>query len=195
MKRLAGVLAAASEVEAYCRAQGWRFCFIGGLAVQRWGNPRFTQDVDLTIVTGYGSEEAVIDPFLERFESRMPEARQFALQNRVLLARTAGGVDLDIALGAMPFEETAVERASQWRITKKVMLTTCSAEDLVVHKVFAGRDRDWADVESVLIRQHGLLDLAIVRKELPPLLEIKSDSEAMNRFERMVSTVNDRVKR
>jgi len=38
-------------------------------------------------------------------------------------------------------------------------LTTCSAEDLVVHKVFAGRGLDWGDVERVLIRQHGKLNL------------------------------------
>lgn len=28
-----------------------------------------------------------------------------------------------------------------------------------MHKVFAGRDRDWADVEGILTRQHGKLDL------------------------------------
>ena len=44
MKDIAGVLAAAAEVEAFCRRQGWSFCFIGAIAVQRWGAPRFTHD-------------------------------------------------------------------------------------------------------------------------------------------------------
>jgi hypothetical protein len=50
------IFAAALEVQAFCRAQGWQFCFIGAIAVQRWGEPRLTQDVDLTILTGFGGE-------------------------------------------------------------------------------------------------------------------------------------------
>ena len=37
MNTLEGVMAAAAEVEAFCRQRGWRYCFIGGIAVQRWG--------------------------------------------------------------------------------------------------------------------------------------------------------------
>lgn len=40
------LLAAALEIQAFCRAQPWRFCFIGGPAVQRWGEPRLTQDAE-----------------------------------------------------------------------------------------------------------------------------------------------------
>jgi hypothetical protein len=48
MIHLPGVLAAAEQVQQLCQQHGWRFCFIGGVAVQRWGEPRLTQDVDLT---------------------------------------------------------------------------------------------------------------------------------------------------
>ena len=70
---------------------------------------------------------------------------------------------------------------------------TCSAEDLVIHKVFAGRDRDWSDVESVLVRQHGILDLQHIRAELVPLLEIKEDSESFAKLERMIAKVDSRL--
>lgn len=195
MSELAGVMAAAAEVETFCRAQGWRFCFIGGIAVQRWGMPRFTQDVDITLLAGFGAEENFIDPLLRRFPGRLSDARQFALQRRVLLARTADGVDLDFSLGALPFEERCVERASTWKLNEQFSLTTCSAEDLIVHKVFAGRDRDWSDIESVLARQHGRLDLAHVRRELPPLLELKEDSESFSKLERLITTVDDRLRK
>ena len=59
----------------------------------------------------------------------------------------------DIALGALPFEERSVARASAWQIDEGRQIKTCSAEDLVVHKVFAGRDRDWDDVRGVLTLQ------------------------------------------
>jgi hypothetical protein len=60
---------------------------------------------------------------------------------------------------------------------------------LIVHKVFAGRDRGWDDVRGVLARQHGKLDGAVVRVELPPLLELKEAPEAMPRLDQIAADV------
>ena len=51
------VIRAAADLQALCEAQQWRYCFIGGVAVQRWGEPRETVDVDLTLVTGCSGED------------------------------------------------------------------------------------------------------------------------------------------
>jgi hypothetical protein len=194
MTSLSHVLDAGMDVQGFCSARGWRFCFIGGVAVQRWGNPRMTQDVDLTLLTGFGREEAFLEPLLQAFAPRRVDALQFALRHRVLLVRTASGVDADIALGAMPFEEGSVTRATPWTWTVGKSLVTCSAEDLLVHKVFAGRDRDWGDVEEILIRQHGKLNLGHVRAELTPLLDLKDDADALPKLERMLATVERRLR-
>jgi hypothetical protein len=193
MNQLSGVLAAAGEVQDFCQSHGWSFCFIGGIAVQRWGSPRFTQDVDLTILTGFGREEAFVDALLASYAGRRPDARAFALSRRVLLARTNQGVDLDIALGAFPFEERSIARSSLWQWEDGHALLTCGAEDLLVHKVFAARDRDWADVESVLIRQRGKLDLSLIRSELRPLLDLKGNPEARAKLDRMIEDVEKRL--
>lgn len=171
------LLAAALEVQAFCRAQNWRFCFIGGLAVQRWGEPRLTQDADLTVITGFGGEAPFVDALLARFEGRLPDAREFALRNRVLLLRSSGGVPLDVALGAMPFEERAVARASDFMIAPSTVILTCSAEDLIVLKAFAGRPRDWLDIDGIAIRQAGRFDERLIWAELVPLLELKESPE------------------
>ena len=181
-----GLFAAAGEIQGVLAAAGWRHCFIGGLAVQRWGEPRLTRDVDLTLLTGFGREAVFVDALLERFESRLPNAADFALRNRVLLLRASEGVPIDIALGALPFEERAVERATPWTVPGTEPLLTCSAEDLVVHKVFAGRDRDWADVGGIIARQGDRLDVAAIESELDPLLELKNDQTAMARFRAML---------
>ena len=47
----------AIQLQFFCDRQGWRSCFIGGIAVQRWGEPRVTRDVDLTLLTGLGGED------------------------------------------------------------------------------------------------------------------------------------------
>ena len=105
MIHLPRVLAAAGEVQHFCQQRQWSFCFIGGVAVQRWGEPRLTQDVDLTLLTGFGDEEKFADALLKELNPRRPDAREFALRHRVLLARTSSGVDVDVAFGAFPFEE------------------------------------------------------------------------------------------
>jgi len=136
------VIQAAAELQAVCQTNGWRFCFIGGLAVLRWGEPRETVDADLTLLTGFGHEQAFIDELLNHFEGRISDARAFALDRRVLLLRSRKGVGLDVALGALPFEERAVERASFFTYAPNLSLRTCSAEDLVVLKAFALVTRD-----------------------------------------------------
>jgi hypothetical protein len=119
------VLAAAGEVQGFCQQQRWDFCFIGGIAVQRWGEPRMTQDVDLTLLTGFGREEQFTDTLLRSFPGRRPDAREFALNHRVLLVQTNSGVGVDIALGASPFEERSIHRASVWSWTADQALFTC----------------------------------------------------------------------
>ncbi len=70
----------------------------------------------------------------------------------------------------MPFEERAAERASHWPIQEGSALFTCSAEDLIVHKTFADREKDWLDIEGVAVRQAGALNEGLIWRELDPLL-------------------------
>jgi hypothetical protein len=194
MIHLVGVLTAAAALQRFCDQQDWRSCLIGGIAVQRWGEPRFTQDVDVTLLTGLGEEERFVDTLLQELAPRRPDAREFALRHRVLLAQTRGGVSVDIALAALPFEERCVARASDWRFEAKTFLRTCSAEDLVVHKTFAGREIDWSDVERVIARQHGKLDWDQIVAELEPLLELKGAIEAMDRLLEVRALVERRLR-
>lgn len=172
---------AAAEIQGLCEQRQWSFCFIGGLATLRWGKPRLTRDIDLTIMAGFGGEETVIDGLLGRFSARFAGAREFALDNRVVLLTAGNGVPLDIALGALDFEKRAVQRASLWD-TGEVRLLTCGAEDLIVHKAFAGRDQDWADIAGVVNRQQGSLDRAMILAEVAPLLAAKDSSADLGRL-------------
>jgi len=102
----------AADLQTLCEAESWRFCFIGGLAVQRWGDPRETVDVDLTVLTGFGGEEPFIQRLLQEYAGRVDHPAEFARENRVLLLRAPSGVGIDIALGALPFEASVVSRSS-----------------------------------------------------------------------------------
>lgn len=178
------VIKAAAELQALCQSQGWRFCFIGGIAVLRWGEPRETVDVDLTLLTGFGGEESFIQTLLERFEGRIPDAAGFARERRVLLLRSSKGVGLDVALGGLPFEESVVQRSSLFDYSPNIALRTCSAEDLIVLKAFATRGQDWVDVEKIIVRQTGNLDWKYISDQLRPLAELKGAPELLDELER-----------
>ncbi len=177
------LIRAAADLQAVCEAQHWRFCFIGGLAVLRWGEPRETIDVDLTLITGFGNERAFVSVLLDAFPPRIEDAAAFAEHNRVLLLRAKSGVGLDIALGGLPFEELAVERSTRFTYPPDVSLRTCSAEDLIVLKAFADRPKDWVDIEGVIVRQARQLDWPYVRAQLAPLAELKDAPELLDRLE------------
>jgi hypothetical protein len=174
---------AARETLEWLDAAGWQACIIGGLAVQRWGQPRLTQDVDLTVLVGLGDEARFVDGALARFQPRREDARAFALTYRVLLVRASMGVPVDIALGGTAFEAESFGRSSEWEIEAGVMIRTCSAEDLLVHKLIAGRPRDLADVETIVARQGRRLDVARVRKLVAAFAEVKEDAGLGHPFE------------
>ena len=154
------------------------------MAVQRWGEPRETVDVDATLLTGIGGEDHFIEILLRSYEPRILEAREFARSRRVLLLRAPSGVGLDIALGSLPFEESVIDRSISFIFPPDVPLRTCSAEDLIVLKAFAAREKDWVDVDGVIVRQTGRLDWTYVRTHLGPLVELKEEPEILAELER-----------
>jgi hypothetical protein len=146
MKRL---FAAALDIQRFFEQRQWQFCIIGGVALQRWGEPRFTLDVDITLLTGFGREEGFVQALLTAgYRERTPGAAKFALRKRVLLLDSPKGVQIDVALAGLPFEELTVERSSLFEFEPECWLRTCSAEDLIVHKLFAFRPQDLIDVKT-----------------------------------------------
>jgi hypothetical protein len=78
----------------------------------------------------------------------------------VLLLQTPEGVGVDVSLGALPFEECVVNRASSFTFGPGFDLRTCSAEDLIVLKLFASRAIDVRDAESVALHSGTAKPLA-----------------------------------
>jgi hypothetical protein len=80
-----GLFDVALEIQNFCLENRWNFCFIGGIALQRWGESRVTQDVDLTVFVDFDDEEKVVEMLLSKYKSRISKPMEFALQNRVVL--------------------------------------------------------------------------------------------------------------
>lgn len=177
------VIQAAAELQTICQSQDWQFCFIGGLALQRWSEPRRTVDVDLSLFVGFGDEQQFCDVLLKHFGPRISNAAAFARDRRVLLLRSTKGVGLDVSLAALPYEALVINRSSYFVYPPDVSLRTCSAEDLIVLKAFAGRGQDWVDVERIIVNQTGKLDWDYIREQLQPLAELKEAPQILDQLE------------
>ena len=69
------LLEAARDLQTFLTERQWKFCIIGGIALLRWGEPRFTRDVDVTLLSGFGREDEFIAPLLESgYSGRVPDA-------------------------------------------------------------------------------------------------------------------------
>jgi predicted nucleotidyltransferase len=166
----------AQTLQRFLEERGWRYCFIGGVALQHWGEPRVTRDLDLTVFTGFGGEAPVVDGVLARYRGRRPDTREFALRHRVLLVSTPTGIAVDLALGALPFEAEMIARATEVEFEPGVALRICSGEDLFVLKAFADRLQDRADLAGIAQRRGQALDWDAIVVRLTPLAETKGDA-------------------
>ena len=161
------------------------FCFIGGLVVGRWGQPRTTADVDATMLTEFGQEADAAKEVLQRYQSRIDDPISFALQARILLLQDIRNNRIDLSIGGLEFEHRIIERSTMWGIPGGGSIRTCSAEDLIVLKSFAARPQDWIDVAQVIIRQQDKLDRRLIREELQPLVELKEEPEILTQLDRL----------
>jgi len=139
----------------------------------------------MTLLAEWGKEETFVTAILDRFPSRIPDGRAFALARRVLLIRAGNGKDVDIALGGLPFEEEMVQRAVPVEFAPGLVLPCCTAEDLIILKAFAGRPRDWLDVETVILRQKDL-DASYIQRHLGLLCDLKEDPDPLVRVKRLL---------
>lgn len=179
------LFAAAAELQEFFRARQWCFCIIGGLALLRWGEPRFTRDIDVALLTGFGEEGRFIAPLLKAYTARIGDAAEFARRTRVLLLESANGVQLDISLAALPYERLAIERATEHEFEENCRLLTCSAEDLLIQKLFASRPKDLVDAEGLVARSGTGLDWDYVETHLRPLAELKDEQAIMGSLRRL----------
>ncbi|MCH8979839.1 MAG: nucleotidyl transferase AbiEii/AbiGii toxin family protein [Armatimonadetes bacterium] len=172
----------AKRLQELADEKGWRLCFIGGIALQRWGEPRVTVDVDASLLTGAEPDVQMVRDLLDAFKPRVEGALEFALTNRVVLLTDSDGIGIDVALACFPYEEDAFRRSSLFEFLPDVALRTVSAEDLVIMKAIAGRDKDWSDIKGVVVRQGARLDWPIIDQAVEDLAGLLERPEVIERL-------------
>lgn len=130
------------------------FMLIGGQAVLLHGEPRLTQDVDVTLAVGPDRIRDLLDVCEELGLQPLPDDPvAFARETYVLpAADLATGLRLDLIFSTTPYEAHAIGRAVLVDVGSR-QVPFASAEDLVLHKLFAGRPRDLEDAAGVVRRK------------------------------------------
>ena len=176
-------LEAAWELHQFLTDHETPYVIIGGLAVQYWGRPRLTVDVDLTVLTPPEGTADFVQMIVKHFDSRVPDPVSFARQTRMILARASNGCEVDISLALPGYEDELMQRAVEWQLEPGKCVSLCSAEDLIIHKAVAGRPQDLSDIEGVVYRQGDTLDVEYIRPWLREFAAVLENPELIGRFE------------
>ena len=142
------------------------YMIIGGQAVQLYGEPRMTRDIDLTL----GLDSKGLDRVLRVCGAcelkPLPAApAEFVRETMVLPAlEERTGIRVDFVFSFTDYERQAIDRSRPVEIGG-VSVRFAAAEDIVIHKLVAGRPRDLEDVRSIVVKNPGL-DRAYVEEWL-----------------------------
>ena len=164
------------------------YMLIGGLAISVWGEMRVTHDVDFKVSIDMpiaDFRKLVLDHFPER-PSNIPAHKKSA---HVVHIWASPDVAADILVSIFDYEKQAIQRAVVAEIMG-ISTRVCTAEDFVIHKSIANRDKDWLDVSSILQRQKGKLDVKYIRKWLKEFAEGLETPELLAHFEKLYKEVN-----
>ena len=133
-----------------------RYMLIGGMANAIWGQPRATVDVDLTVGVGVDQANTLLSLLGSSVQSAPPDPEEFAGDTGVLPFVHVTGIRVDLIFGTNAYASQALLRATAIELAGTAV-KVCTAEDLIVHKLMAGREKDRLDVEAIMrIRRHSL---------------------------------------
>ena len=157
------------------------YMVIGGQAVLLYGEPRMTRDIDITVGIGTEKIDQMLDALGNIRLKPLVDPNDFTLRTMVLPCQDPESeIRVDFIFSFSPYELQAMERVRLVDM-EGVNVKFASAEDLVIHKVFAGRPRDMEDVKSVLIKNPGM-DTHYIRHWLNELAEATGEP-FVERFE------------
>ena len=130
---------------------------IGGIAVSLLGKERATADIDaIVLLTLDDIPDLLAVAAREGLSPRIADVATFARRSRVvLLQHEPSGINVDLSLGALPFESQAVARSTFW-VEGDLRIPLPTPEDLVILKAVAHRSKDRDDIEGIMTRHPGL---------------------------------------
>lgn len=141
------------------------YMIIGGQAVLVHGEPRLTRDVDITLGVDIDQLPSVLRVSASLGLVPLVDPETFTRATMVLPCQDVSTqIRVDLVFSFSTYEREAIARACSIRMGA-AGVRFASVEDLIVHKILAGRPRDLDDVRAVL-NKNPAADRRFVRDKL-----------------------------
>ena len=126
---------------------------IGGQAVLYYGEPRLTKDIDIILGADTEALEEVLSLTAKLdLNLLVKEVEDFVRKTMVLPTQNRStGIRVDFIFSHSLYERQAIDRARSARFGA-ASVKIASLEDVVIHKIVAGRARDIEDVKNMLLK-------------------------------------------
>lgn len=153
-----------TEIAEQLRRARIEYMVIGGQAVLVYGEPRLTRDIDITLGVDIDRFDEVLAASVKAHLTPLhPDPVSFARSTRVLpVEDISSGIRIDLIFSFSPYEQVALTRVRFHKLGA-VDVAFASVEDVIVHKMVAGRPRDLEDVKGILARASVRDDAYILR--------------------------------
>lgn len=178
------------KLAQYLDRQRIPYMIIGGQAVLLYGRPRLTRDIDITLgvdTDKFGLIEDICQNLSLRIHPEDPE--DFARQTNVLPAdEPKSKIRVDFIFSFSPYEAQAIKRAKEV-IVDNYPAKFASCEDVIIHKMVAGRAVDEEDVRSILAKNKGAIDYKYIRTWLSEFGKIAEHEGVLGTFNDLLKAV------
>ncbi len=133
------------------------YMIIGGQAVLVYGEPRLTKDIDITVGLNINGLEKILKIAKKlKFKSLVSDPEKFVKETSVLpLFDEKTGFRIDFIFSFSEYEKVALKRVNKIKIDR-TYVNFASVEDLIIHKIVSGRERDIEDVKKILIKNKNV---------------------------------------
>lgn len=136
-----------------------RYCLIGGIAAGFWSEPRYTQDMDFTVVT----EDKTILSLSKLLKKSGFQVKQQENSQCQIIQKGTLKFQADLILAETNYQDWVVARALEVNLFESKTYI-CRAEDLIILKLIAHRRQDLLDIENVLKKNKNSLDKDYLKK-------------------------------
>jgi len=162
------------------------YMIIGGQAVLIYGEPRITRDIDITLGVNIDQLKKLLVAVKDLALKPIPQdVDSFVTQTMVLpTLDESTGIRVDFIFSCTPYENQAIKRSRKILLRNREV-NFASPEDVIIHKIFAGRPRDLEDVRSVVLKNQDI-DIRYIRSWLKKFESSSDKKNLMNTFNKLL---------
>jgi len=167
------------------------YMIIGGQAVLLYGSPRLTRDIDITL--GVDTDKfPLIEKICKKLKLKIlpKDAEAFARETKVFPSEEQNlKIRIDFIFSFTSYERKAIKRATNVFINNyPVKFASC--EDVIIHKLFAGRAIDEEDVKNIIIKNKDVISFRYIKGWLSKFSRIGEQKDILKKFNVLLKKFN-----